>query len=351
MDVSQLSEAERQLVLVLGRAVRRGTPSDIPNLDRIARLEIGNHLDWSDALAGLAAKGLVARSDAQLRLTREGETCRRRVHQKYPYWRYMYDTFFALAEESEAHSAFCTRVYGRDLCQHGMADMEQLAVLLDVLALEEGSRVLDLGCANGRLTEYISDVTGARVTGVDISPVGIEQARARTAPKRDRLCFEVGNIVDWQPLASAKGGALASAKGKALASARYDTLLFIDTLYFVDVQKALEHATRLVAPGGQIGILFSQWIRPGASQERLRPEETDVGRALQHCGLLFWTWDFSAQEVAHWQKKLDIAARMRPMFESEGNLWLYEFRLGEAKSHARAIGPHTRSRYLYLVPM
>ena len=44
-------------------------------------------------------------------------------------------------------------------------------------------------------------------------------------------------------------------------------------------------------------------------------------------------------------------ARMRPLSEAEGNLWLYQFRLGEAKSHARTIGSHTRSRYLYLVPM
>ena len=336
-DVTQLSEAERQLILVLGRAARRGVTSNLSNLERIARLEIGASLDWSDALSRLSAKGLVAQSGSRVRLTQEGEHCRQDVHAKFPYWRYMYDTFFAEAEGSKAHSKFCTRVYGRDLCQHGMADMQQLAVLLDVLALEAGSRVLDMGCANGRLTEYIADVAGAHVTGVDISPVGIKQAEVSTAGKRDRLEFYVGNIVDWRP---------PPAKG-----AGFDTLLLIDTLYFVDVRKALEHAKRLVAPGGQIGILFSQWIQPGRSQERLRPEGTIVGRTLQQCGLSFWTWDFSAQEIAHWRKKLDVAARMRSVFEAEGNLWLYEFRLGEAKNHARTIGAHTRSRYLYLVPM
>jgi hypothetical protein len=112
----------------------------------------------------------------------------------------------------------------------------------------------------------------------------------------------------------------------------------------------LEQAKRLVAPGGQIGILFSQWIRSGGPKARLLPGGTVVGQALARCGLEFWTWDFSAQEIAHWKKKLDVLARMHPMFEAEGNLWLYGFRLGEAKRHTRTIGPHTRSRYLYLVP-
>ena len=367
MDVSQLSEAERQLMLVLGRAARRGVNSDISTLERVARLELGANLDWSDALVGLTTKGLIAQFDSQLRLTPRGESWRQEIHARFPYWRYMYDTFFARAEGSEAHSAFCTRVYGRDLCQHGMADMQQLAILLDVLSLDAGSRVLDMGCANGRLTECISDVTAARVTGVDISPVGIEQAQARTVDKRTRLDFYAGNIIDWQPRPAVSvglsqgGGRTASvspaisagpvASTKPVASTGFDTLLLLDTLYFVDVQKALEHATRLVVPGGQIAILFSQWIQPGGSKERLRPEGTTVGRALQRCKLPFWTWDFTAQEIAHWRKKLDVVARMRPLFEAEGNLWLYEFRLGEAKTHARTIGPHTRSRYLYLVPM
>jgi SAM-dependent methyltransferase len=220
--------------------------------------------------------------------------------------------------------------------------------------LNAGSRVLDMGCANGRLTELISDATGAHVTGVDISPVGIEQAQTRTSGKRDRLVFDVGNIVNWRPLPVARTGSKTSSPADRPESTQrmaFDTLLLLDTLYFVDVQKALDHATHLVAPGGQIGIFFSQWIQPGSRQEQLRPKETAVGRALHRLELPFWTWDFSEQEIAHWKRKLDIGARMRPAFEAEDNLWLYRFRLGEAKNHARTIGPHTRSRYLYLVSL
>jgi SAM-dependent methyltransferase len=334
IDVLELSEAERQLLLVLGRAVRRGTIADQPGLEHVAAIEFGVPLDWSRAFATLTEKGLLDRDDTQYLLTEQGEKCRQQVHIKFPYWRYIYDAYHAQAEGSAAHAAFCERVYGRNLCQHGLADMEQLEVLIEVLALDRDSRVLDLGCGNGMTAEYISDVTGAQITGIDISPVGIRQAQARTAHKRDRLAFVVGNI-----------GAL------DLAPASFDALILIDTIYFVNARRVLEQMERVLRPGGQMGILFSQWIRPGEPRECLRPEGTTLARALRECGLTFWTWDFSAQEIAHWKKKLDVLAKIRPAFEAEGNTWLYEFRLGEAKKHASTIGPNTRSRYLYLVPL
>ena len=67
--------------------------------------------------------------------------------------------------------------------------------------------------------------------------------------------------------------------------------------------------------------------------------------------MTFWTWDFSAQEIAHWTQKLDVLAKMGPTFEAEDKMWLYETRLAEIRSHTRTLGRHTRSRYLYHVPL
>jgi SAM-dependent methyltransferase len=215
-----------------------------------------------------------------------------------------------------------------------MADMEQLQVLNDVLGLDGRSRVLDLGCGNGRIAEYLSDQSGAHVTGIDVSPVAIRQARARTAEKQDRLHFQVGNV-----------------QRLSLEPASFDQVLLVDTLYFCSARAVLEQVKRLVAPGGQAGILFSQWIQPGESKTQLRPEGTLLARALRACALTFWTWDFSRQEIAHWTRKLDVLAKMRPAFEAEDKRWLYEYRFSETRSHTRTLGRHTRSRYLYHVPL
>jgi len=334
-----LSEAEKQLLLVLGRAERRGLPPDRPSLVRLAEFELGAPLDWTDAYTSLQQRALIHCDNGHVHLTKRGERTRAEIHRQAPYWRYIYDRVYAEAKGSTAHALFCERVYGRDLGQQGMADMEQLQVLIDVLDLEAGYRVLDLGCGCGRIAEYISDQSGAHVTGVDISPVGIRQARAHTKEKRDRLTFQVGNIQRLD-----------------LDANSFDRVLLVDTLYFCSARAVIEQVKRLVAPGGRAGILFSQWIPPdkgrgSASKTQLRPEGTLLARALRASGLTFWTWDFCAQEIAHWTHKLDVLVKLGPAFEAEDKLWLYEYRLDETKSHTRTLGRHTRSRYLYYVPL
>ena len=56
--------------------------------------------------------------------------------------------------------------------------------------------MLDLGCGNGKMAEYISDCTGANLTGIDFIPFAIQQAQERTQAKRDRLEFKAeGNLM------------------------------------------------------------------------------------------------------------------------------------------------------------
>lgn len=46
------------------------------------------------------------------------------------------------------------------------------------LGLRPGDRVLDLGCGRGRVAAHVAQVSGARVTGVNIDPDQVAQARA-----------------------------------------------------------------------------------------------------------------------------------------------------------------------------
>ena len=64
----------------------------------------------------------------------------------------------------------------------------------------QDSSVLDLGCGNGTIAIWLATETGARVTGMDISGVRIENAlekRASLCPDlRDRLAFEKASATD-----------------------------------------------------------------------------------------------------------------------------------------------------------
>lgn len=63
--------------------------------------------------------------------------------------------------------------------------------LLDLLEAKPGERILDIGCGTGHLTEQIA-ATGAQVTGIDLSPEMIAQARAA----HPSLTFEVADACE-----------------------------------------------------------------------------------------------------------------------------------------------------------
>jgi SAM-dependent methyltransferase len=330
----KLSKAEEQLLLVIRTAQRRKAAPDQKGLEEIAQREIGRYLDWTDAYKSLTQKALVHKQEQAYFLTEQGQTCADKLHQERPYWADMYNEFFSQAQSSQAHATFCQRVYGKDLCQHGLTDMAQLHKLLDALNLSPSNRALELGCGNGLITEYISDHSQAHVTGVDISERAVQLAQERTRHKRERLRFQVGNMNNLD-----------------FAAKAFDTLIAIDTLYFADLEKTIRGALDILAPHAQMGIFYTQWIGSDGPKEKLRPDQTDLAVVLKEHALSFKTWDLTADEDAHWQKKIDVLHELESAFKAEGNPWLYNFRLWEAENQVKLRGLERRSRHLYHIQL
>ncbi|MEN6293271.1 MAG: methyltransferase domain-containing protein, partial [Methanobacterium sp.] len=103
-----------------------------------------------------------------------------------------YDKFYDRAEKSHAHAIFCERVYGINLCQHGMADEDQINLMLDELGLDDTSNVLDLGCGPGHISNHIQKKSKCRLVGLDISPVAIQRAVENFGSHDPDLQFIVG---------------------------------------------------------------------------------------------------------------------------------------------------------------
>lgn len=251
-----------------------------------------------------------------------------------PMWDF-YTSFYQAVRTSRAYSEFCTRVFGRDLSQHGFSDMAQIDRLLQVARLGPGNRAVDLGCGSGGIAEFISDRTGAHVTGLDFIPEAIRQAQARTIAKADRLTFVVGDIgnLDFPP-------------------SSFDTLISIDTLYFTDLAPTLARMVTLLTPGGQMLIYFSHGANPEQPLavfplDTLPPDRTPLAVALHGLGLAYRTWDVTAEDERHAQLKRQVLEELRPAFAAEGNLFLFENRYGEALGVLDAIHAHAHKRYLY----
>lgn len=251
-----------------------------------------------------------------------------------------YTAYYTATEHSQAHHAFCERVFGKDLCQHGFADLEQLDLLMRVTGLGPLHRALDLGCGSGRITEYLSDCTGAHITGLDYIPQAIGQAQQRTAGKTDRLDFVVSDINDLQ-----------------LPAGAFDIILSIDTIYFSDdYTAALAALKAALRPGGRMGILYSHGREPWVPKEQfppesILPEKTPLAEALRANDMAFHTWDLTRQEYALAQRRKEVLAELLPQFEAKGTKFIYENRLGDARGISQAIEEGLHARYLYHVQL
>jgi SAM-dependent methyltransferase len=251
-----------------------------------------------------------------------------------------YEAYYAAIERSQAHPTFCERVYGRDLGQHGFADLEQLELVREVVRLRSGQCALDLGCGNGKITEYLFDCTGAHMTGLDVIPVAIHIARQRTMGKAERLAFVVGDINRLK-----------------LPVGAYDVILSIDTLYFSNDYKAtLRELKGALRPGGQMAILFSHGREPWMAidefpEESLLPSKTPLAGALQANDLSFHTWDLTDRDYDLALRRQEVLAELKPLFEAEGNLFLYENLIRETEGVRRAIEEGFHARYLYHVQL
>lgn len=248
-----------------------------------------------------------------------------------------YTRFYQALASSSANARYCTLVYGRNLCQHGFADMPDIDQLIRVSGITAGNRVLDLGCGNGMIAEYISDQTGAHVTGIDFVERAICDAQARTQSKRDRLAFHVMDMAHLN-----------------FPSASFDVVVSIDTLYFGDVVETLRAIVPLLRPSGRLTAFYTQSCPPDApledsARKQTLPDGTNLARALQTQGLPYRTWDYSAQLLAHVRRRQPVLQAIKPQFEAEGNQFLYDSHLGEATGTERALANGAGGRYLYLV--
>lgn len=105
--------------------------------------------------------------------------------------------------------------------------------LLELLHLNGGESILDVGCGPGHLTGMISEATTGRVVGVDISSGMVEQARV-SYPGLEFNCLAAEDL-DFD--------------------SEFDIVYCNSTLqWFRDAGRAVEAMCRSLKPGGKMGV-------------------------------------------------------------------------------------------------
>ena len=112
--------------------------------------------------------------------------------------------------------------------------------------------------------------------------------------------------------------------------ASFDAIISIDTLYFVeDLEKTVAEILSLLKPNGRLGIFYTQWTKKD-KLDILEPENTHFAQILNKEKIKYEYFEFTDNETKHWKKKIEVLEKLKPEFEKEGNLDLYDFRYEEA---------------------
>lgn len=106
---------------------------------------------------------------------------------------------------------------------------------------EIDGRVLDVGCGTGTHARYLAE-RGHRVTGIDVSSVAIERARAKTTDLETApITFRVADALELEP-----------------SSGSFDTVLDCGTFHVFDAETRPRYADRLgtvLTSGGRAIVL------------------------------------------------------------------------------------------------
>ena len=248
-----------------------------------------------------------------------------------------YLNFYNRIPYNQAHHLYCERVFGRDLGQHGFTDIKQLELLLQIIKLSKGQTALDVGCGEGFITEYLSDLCAANFTGLDYIPEAIRLANNRTKEKSERLRFIVGDINQLE-----------------LSNSSYDLILFIDSIYFsTNYSHTLAVCKKALKPEGKIASFFSFGREPWVPvnefpKDMLSPDRTPLAIALSENQLPYQTWNLTSEDLALAKKSGAALAELKGSFEKEDAIFIYKNRKAEADGIIQAIGEGLHVRYLYL---
>jgi len=176
--------------------------------------------------------------------------------------KYLGETTWETVDGSSDPAAFVTYLQRLD----GSATMqEHRREFLSLLPLQEGERVLDVGCGTGADSMAVSDSVGAsgRVVGVDASRLMVQRAAGVARATGGQVGYAAGN-----------------ASGLPVGSGVFDGLICNRVLMHLRKPAvAVREMARVLKPGGWVALCEPDW-----SKTRLEPD----GRATQailatHC--------------------------------------------------------------------
>lgn len=234
--------------------------------------------------------------------------------------------------KSKSYSEYTTTLHGKDLSQMNMITMSQLDEFIDILDLKPGSRILDMGCGVGKISEYISNRTNTDLCGIDYIQDIIDLANVRAADN-DNLEFLTADLDDLDFPANS-----------------FDVVISLDSLYFAEnLERTVKRMLKITKPNGKVAVFYGQILKDDEPKDKLLHANTELGIILQNEGVNYTAYDKSSDEEVFWQRSLEVAGQLETKFKDEGNIDIFDNLVFEAKNCLSLIEQDRLSRYLFVI--
>ena len=125
----EFSEAEKQLLIAVLNITRHKKTPDAEALKRFGENWFNtDFVNWTEAFVSLADKGLLLENNGEYSLPDQAKAHAEIFRKEYS--SKSFSEWMIQSVQSKAYAAFCERVYGKNLCQCNLMDMEQLNKLI-----------------------------------------------------------------------------------------------------------------------------------------------------------------------------------------------------------------------------
>jgi SAM-dependent methyltransferase len=183
-----------------------------------------------------------------------------------------FDRWYAQMGCSASRDRIVRRALGlpSDMDASGLLPWAGVAEVAAALNLAPGQLLVDLGCGRGGYSLEIARRAGARLLGLDLSPVAVATARDRAARAdiAGRAAFCVGNMTT-----------------AGVGTGAADAVVCIETIMFARPHMdALRECRRILAAGGRLAL--TGWEATNLADERLPQwaRRIDLMRDLTEAG-------------------------------------------------------------------
>jgi ubiquinone/menaquinone biosynthesis C-methylase UbiE len=312
----EFNEAEIQALITLAQlAYPVENPNDAPHEHHPQTLvEAQTYfrrfaLDLAPAFAKLEAKGMLTMKVSMPALTESGKPAADELRILRPPIYYWYREFYSVVEQSAAFDQYAKMVFGMNFNQHGFSDISQINLMLTYVRLGNDSNLLDIGCGNGKMAEYISEQTGCQVTGIDYVPEAIDSAIHRTQYKRDRLKFELMNL-----------------EHLTFPDRTFDAIVSVDTIFFGrNMDDTIAGLCRVLKNTGRITVFNGDYQRD------------QFLKAISKNRMTIKSYDLTREHIDHMLLKHKVASKLHEAFKAEGNEFIWNNIMAESFANADAI--------------